>query len=91
MSLLQMEQVEAYYGGIQALKGISLVVERGEIVTLIGSNGAGKSTTLKAICGQVQTKGKVMFGGSDITSKPPYGIALEGIAHVPEGGEFFPS
>ncbi|WP_025677313.1 ABC transporter ATP-binding protein [Paenibacillus massiliensis] len=90
MSLLQMEQVEAYYGGIQALKGISLVVEQGEIVTLIGSNGAGKSTTLKAICGQVQTKGKVMFGGSDITSKPPYGIALEGIAHVPEGRRIFP-
>lgn len=90
MSLLQMEQVEAYYGGIQALKGISLVVEQGEIVSLIGSNGAGKSTTLKAICGQVQTKGKVMFNGIDIASKPPYGIALEGIAHVPEGRRIFP-
>ncbi|MFB5763348.1 ABC transporter ATP-binding protein [Paenibacillus medicaginis] len=90
MSLLTMENVEAYYGAIQALKGISLQVNEGEIVTLIGSNGAGKSTTLKSICGQVKTKGRIVFNGKDIASEQPHLIALGGIAHVPEGRCIFP-
>jgi branched-chain amino acid transport system ATP-binding protein len=89
MSLLQLRQVHAYYGAIEALKGISLTVNEGEIVTLIGSNGAGKSTTLKSICGQVKTQGSIHFNGKDITSQPPHQTALEGIAHVPEGRRIF--
>ncbi|MGM0881656.1 MAG: ABC transporter ATP-binding protein [Bacillota bacterium] len=90
MSLLQLRQIHAYYGGIEALKGISLAVNEGEIVTLIGSNGAGKSTTLKSICGQVKIKGSVIFGGKDISAQSPHQTALEGIAHVPEGRRIFP-
>lgn len=90
MSLLEMKQVQAYYGGIHALKGIDLAVEEGEIVSLIGSNGAGKSTTLKAICGQVKTKGTILFAGKEIQAQPPHATALSGIAHVPEGRRIFP-
>jgi branched-chain amino acid transport system ATP-binding protein len=90
MSLLQLQEVEAFYGAIQALKGISLTVNEGEIVTLIGSNGAGKSTTLKSICGQVKTKGSILFNGKSISSQPPHVTAQEGIAHVPEGRRIFP-
>lgn len=90
MSLLELREVRAYYGAIEALKGISLKVEEGEIVSLIGSNGAGKSTTLKAICGQVNTAGEICFAGSDMSSLPPHQAALKGIAHVPEGRRIFP-
>ncbi|TJY40661.1 ABC transporter ATP-binding protein [Cohnella pontilimi] len=90
MSLLQLRGLHAYYGGIEALKGISLTVNEGEIVTLIGSNGAGKSTTLKSICGQVKIQGSVVFNGKDISARPPHLTALEGIAHVPEGRRIFP-
>jgi branched-chain amino acid transport system ATP-binding protein len=90
MSLLQLRQLHAFYGGIEALKGISLTVGEGEIVTLIGSNGAGKSTTLKSICGQVKIQGSVLFNGKDISAQPPHLTALEGIAHVPEGRRIFP-
>ncbi|OWR31884.1 ABC transporter ATP-binding protein [Saccharibacillus sp. O23] len=90
MSLLEMKQVQAYYGGIHALKGITLSVEQGEIVSLIGSNGAGKSTTLKAVCGQVKTKGAITFDGKEIQAQPPHVTAQSGIAHVPEGRRIFP-
>jgi branched-chain amino acid transport system ATP-binding protein len=91
MSLLELQNVHSYYGGIQALKGISLTVNKGEIVSLIGSNGAGKSTTLKTICGQVRpSTGKILFEGNDITSHPPHVTALNGVAHVPEGRRIFP-
>lgn len=90
MSLVELKSVQAFYGGIEALKGISLDVNAGEIVTLIGSNGAGKSTTLKSICGQVQTKGEIWFDGKKITSLEPHVIAQSGIAHVPEGRRIFP-
>ncbi|KIL37652.1 amino acid ABC transporter ATPase [Cohnella kolymensis] len=90
MSLLQLRRLHAFYGVIEALKGISLTVDEGEIVTLIGSNGAGKSTTLKSICGQVKIQGSVLFGGKDVSAQPPHQIALEGIAHVPEGRRIFP-
>ncbi len=90
MSLLQLQEVQAYYGGIHALKGITLHVNEGEIVTLIGCNGAGKSTTLKSISGQVKTKGSILFNGSNISAWAPHQTALEGIAHVPEGRRIFP-
>ncbi|RXT05158.1 ABC transporter ATP-binding protein [Ammoniphilus sp. CFH 90114] len=91
MALLKIDQVHTYYGGIHALKGISVEVNQGEVVTLIGSNGAGKSTTLKAICGQVHTKqGSIIYDGKNITNIPPHITASYGIAHVPEGRRIFP-
>jgi len=91
MSILQLKDVHTFYGGIHALKGINVEVNEGEIVTLIGSNGAGKSTTLKTISGQVKPKsGKILYNGEDITNKPPHLTALSGIAHVPEGRRIFP-
>lgn len=91
MRILELNEVESYYGGIQALKGISLHVDKGEIVTLIGSNGAGKSTTLKTISGQVKPKkGSILLEGTDITTQPPHATALAGVAHVPEGRRIFP-
>ncbi|MFC0190287.1 ABC transporter ATP-binding protein [Fictibacillus aquaticus] len=91
MSILELKDIQTYYGGIHALKGISLKVEKGEIVTLIGSNGAGKSTALKTICGQVQPKsGSVLFNGKNISSQPAHVTAKTGIAHVPEGRRIFP-
>ncbi|MDQ0416712.1 branched-chain amino acid transport system ATP-binding protein [Croceifilum oryzae] len=90
MSLLQLQSIRSFYGQIEALHDISLHVQQGEIVTLIGSNGAGKSTTLKAICGQVKTTGTILFEGNEIQSQPPHTIAELGIAHVPEGRRIFP-
>ena len=91
MTFLELTKVEAYYGKIRALKGIDLTVEQGEIVTLIGANGAGKSTTLKAISGLMKLgpEAKITFGGEDITHLPPHEIAARGIAHVPEGRGIF--
>ena len=87
MAFLELTHVEAFYGKIRALKGIDLNVEQGEIVTLIGANGAGKSTTLKAISGLMKLgpEAKITFDGEDITHLPPHEIAARGIAHVPEG------
>lgn len=90
MSLLQLREVHADYGGIHALKGINLYVNEGEIVTLIGSNGAGKSTTLKSVCGQVRTRGSILFNGKEISGRPSHQTAMEGVAHVPEGRRIFP-
>ena len=91
MALLELTHVEAFYGKIRALKGIDLNVEQGEIVTLIGANGAGKSTTLKAISGLMKLgpEAKITFDGEDITHLPPHEIAARGIAHVPEGRGIF--
>ena len=91
MAFLELTKVEAYYGKIRALKSIDLTVEQGEIVTLIGANGAGKSTTLKAISGLMKLgpEAKITFGGEDITHLPPPEIAARGIAHVPEGRGIF--
>lgn len=91
MALLELQEVHTYYGGIHALKGLSITVNQGEVVTLIGSNGAGKSTTLKTICGQTRSKqGKVFFNGKEITAMRTHDIAKAGIAHVPEGRRIFP-
>lgn len=89
--MLQLKNVETYYGGILALKGIDLSVEKGEIVTLIGSNGAGKSTTLKSISGLVSVKtGNITYNGMEISNRPAHETTLLGIAHVPEGRRIFP-
>lgn len=90
MALLEVNDIHTYYGKIHALKGISLSVEEGEVVTLIGSNGAGKSTTLNTICGITPAaEGKVKLQGEDITALPPHEIVLRGIGQSPEGRKIF--
>jgi branched-chain amino acid transport system ATP-binding protein len=89
--LLELRDVETYYGSIQALKGISIEVYKGEIVTLIGANGAGKSTTLRSINGLNHPRvGKISFEGRDITHDPAHSIVKRGIAQSPEGRKLFP-
>lgn len=89
--LLELENVHSYYGHIHALKGISLYVNEGEIVTLIGSNGAGKSTSLRTISGIIHAReGKVLFDGKDITHIEPHLVVNMGLGHVPEGRGIFP-
>jgi len=91
MSLLELKDLHTYYGHIHALRGISLHVEQGEIVTLIGANGAGKSTTLRSISGLVPARsGSVLLDGQDITHLPPHQIVAAGVGHVPEGRGIFP-
>jgi len=88
--MLEIDALEVAYGSIHALHGISLRVPQGSIVTLVGSNGAGKSTTLRAISGLVRAgKGSVRFGGREITHRKPHEIAALGLAHVPEGRMIF--
>ena len=90
MSMLKVTDLKVSYGGIEALKGISFSVEQGQIVTLIGANGAGKSTTLRTISGLVKpASGKIEFEGSDITGKDTQKIVSSGIALVPEGRRVF--
>lgn len=90
-TLLELENVHTYYGHIHALKGVSLKVEEGEIVTLVGSNGAGKSTSLRTISGMVRARqGRVLLEGRDITALKPHEISALGIGHVPEGRRIFP-
>ena len=90
MSLLKITDLQVSYGGIDALAGISFDVEEGEIVTLIGANGAGKSTTLRTISGLVKAKaGRIVYDGRDITSMNPQKIVAEGVAMVPEGRRVF--
>ncbi len=92
MSLLSLENVHSYYGRIHALQGISLNVEEGEIVTLIGANGAGKSTTLRTISGLIHPKqGKITLKGHDISHMDPHKIVEAGVGHVPEGRGIFPT
>src|SRR5690625_1229669 len=89
-ALLKLENIHSYYGKIHALNGISLEVNEGEIVTLLGSNGAGKSTTLKTISGLINPKeGTLEFNGKSIAGKPPHTIVEDGIVHVPEGRRIF--
>ena len=90
MALLEVDDIHTYYGHIEALKGVSLKVEEGEIVTLIGSNGAGKSTTLRSISGLTPARdGAVRFDGQDITRIPPQDIVQMGISQSPEGRHCF--
>ena len=89
--LLEMRNVETYYGPIMAIRGVSLRVDEGEIVTVLGANGAGKTTLLKTACGALDSnKGQVLFEGRQIQCKDPDWVARQGIAHVPEGREVFP-
>jgi branched-chain amino acid transport system ATP-binding protein len=90
-TLLRLENVETFYGSIQALKGISIEVREGEIVTLIGANGAGKSTTLRSINGLNRPRrGTIEFNGKNITNDQPHDIVRMGIAQSPEGRKLFP-
>jgi len=90
-TLLELTDVETYYGSIQALKGITIDVREGEIVTLIGANGAGKSTTLRSINGlNHPRRGRIKFQGRDITHDSPHSIVKRGIAQSPEGRKLFP-
>ena len=89
--LLQVDAIETFYGSIQALKGISIEVRRGEVVTLIGANGAGKSTTLRSINGlNHPRRGTIVFEGRDISSTPAHDVVKLGIAQSPEGRRLFP-
>ena len=88
---LEIRDLCVSYGGIRALKGVSLSVDEGQIVTLIGANGAGKSTTLRAISGlQKVQSGSILYGGEDLTGLPAKEIVRRGIIHVPEGRRVFP-
>jgi branched-chain amino acid transport system ATP-binding protein len=90
-TILEVEDVHTYYGSIQALKGISLEVREREIVTLIGANGAGKSTTLRSINGLNHPReGRIRFQGKDITDEAPHNVVKMGISQSPEGRRLFP-
>lgn len=90
MSLLSLKDLHVYYGAIRALDGVSLDVNAGEIVTMIGANGAGKSTTIRAISGLVRPRqGEILFDGTSITNLPPHQIVMRGVSQSPEGRRVF--
>lgn len=90
MAMLEVKELQVYYGVIQALKGISFEVNQGEVIALIGANGAGKTTTLHTLTGLLPSKhGSILFEGVDITRMPAHKIVEMGIAHVPEGRRVF--
>jgi branched-chain amino acid transport system ATP-binding protein len=85
MSLLEVDGLEAGYGPVTVLRGVSFTVDEGKIVTVLGPNGAGKTTTLRALSGTVRRSGTIRFDGEDVSGHSPEKIARQGIAHVPEG------
>ncbi|HXZ50946.1 MAG TPA: ABC transporter ATP-binding protein [Burkholderiales bacterium] len=85
MALLEVTNLEAFYGQTQVLRGLSFTLEEGGVTAILGANGAGKTTTLRAICGMVRTAGEIRFAGERITSRATESIVRYGIAHVPEG------
>ncbi len=88
--MLELEGVDVFYGRVQALHGVSIHVGRDEIVTLIGANGAGKSTTLRTISGLQRARaGRITFDGKDLNSEPSHAIVGLGLSHVPEGRRIF--
>ena len=90
MAFLEVDNIHAYYGNIHALRGISLSVEKGEIVTLIGANGAGKSTTLRSVCALMKPReGAVRFDGEDLAPYKAHEVILKGMSMVPEGRRIF--
>jgi ABC-type branched-subunit amino acid transport system ATPase component len=90
--MLEVENVDVYYGSSYVVRGVSLAVNRGEIVALLGRNGAGKTTTLKAVMGIVRPRrGRVLLGGTDVTAAPPYIRARRGMGYVPQGRLLFDS
>ena len=91
MAMLEVDNLHVHYGGIHALKGINLKVDEGRVVTLIGANGAGKSTTLRALSGLLRpSQGSIRFGSEDISRLPPHRIVSLGLGHCPEGRRVFP-
>ncbi len=89
-TFLNVENIQVYYGAIHAIRGVSFHVNEGEVVTLIGANGAGKSTILKTVSGLLRPKsGSITFDGTDITQIPPHKLIPMGLAHVPEGRRIF--
>ena len=92
MALLEVENIDVFYGAVQALRGVSLQVEAGEMIALLGANGAGKTTTLRTISGLLSPKsGSIVFDGSSIAGVPAHRLVRMGIAHLPEGRDLFPS
>ena len=90
MAMLEIKDLEVYYGVICAIKGISFEVNQGEVIALIGANGAGKTTILHTITGLIPAKsGSIMFEGTDLLKTPPHKIVSMGMAHVPEGRRVF--
>src|SRR5512135_345438 len=90
MAMLEVNDIHSFYGNIEALKGISLTVDKGEIVTLIGANGAGKTTTLKTISGVMHPRqGNISLDGERIDRVPPHAIVMRGIGQSPEGRRIF--
>ena len=85
MSLLELRDVEARYGEIRALHGVTLTVDEGDFVAILGANGAGKTTTLRSVSGTVKTTGEIVFDGERLARRTPEGMARRGVAHVPEG------
>src|SRR5262249_36269152 len=85
VALLEVEELNAYYGQTQALHGVSFALEPGGITTLLGSNGAGKTTTLRSVCGMVRTEGSIKLDGRPIGGKPNEDVVRMGVGHVPEG------
>ncbi len=91
MSLLEIHKIDAFYGDVQVIFELSLKVEKGEVVSIIGGNGSSKSTLLRTISGLMQaTAGRIVFEGRDIHNEPPENIVTHGIIHVPEGRRLFP-
>ena len=90
MALLEIDDIHVSYDNIEALKGVSIKVEKGQIVTLVGANGAGKTTTLKAVSGLLRPRvGDIRFAGASLRDVPPHEIATMGVRHVPEGRRIF--
>jgi branched-chain amino acid transport system ATP-binding protein len=90
MALLEIDDIRVFYDNIEALKGVSIKVERGQIVTLVGANGAGKTTTLRAVSGLLHPRdGDIRFDGQSLRDIPPHEIAAMGVRHVPEGRRIF--
>src|SRR5664279_3501125 len=90
-ALLRVNSIETFYGPIQAIRGVTLVVDHGQIVTVLGANGAGKTSVLRTISGVLDPeRGQIVFEGQDISRMPPDQVMRRGICHVPEGREIFP-
>ena len=90
MALLEIDDIHVFYDNIEALKGVSIKVEKGQIVTLVGANGAGKTTTLRAVSGLLRPRaGDIRFDGASLRDVPPHEIATMGVLHVPEGRRIF--
>ena len=89
--MLEVKDLHAYYGKSHILHGVHLSVRQGEIVSLLGRNGVGRSTTIKAIMGQVQSSGSVQFKGEELMGQKAYMVARKGLGYVPENRDIFPS